>query len=148
MTDRFTVQLKNFSEFEADCSCGCGLGPDPELMLRLQAFLLIIERIYNCQVRCHITGPVRCIKHNTAEYGGKETPSYHCGLSKGKKKDPYGAAVDVRIELFLRGEWVALTKDTVAQMAIDSRLFGGVGWKIYGPAKRFVHLDIGPVRTF
>ena len=39
-------------------------------------------------------------------------------------------------------------KDTVAQMAIDSRLFGGVGWKIYGPAKRFVHLDIGPVRTF
>lgn len=148
MKPRLIVPLKNFSEEEANCRCGCGFSPEPELMLRLQAFIFYLERVYNAPVRCFITGPVRCLKQNKEVYGGLSEPSYHCGLSKGSHKDIHGAAVDVIIEIYIQGQWVRASKNQVAEYAIESKLFGGVGWKKYGSAHQFVHLDIGPVRTF
>lgn len=148
MKPRLMVPLKNFHSEEADCSCGCGKITAPELMIRLQAFVFYLERIYSCTVRCHITGGARCVKRNTDEYGGKATPSYHMGRSRGKVKDEPGEAVDAVFEICPHGDWARISKDQLAEHAIESKLFGGVGWKIYGPATRFVHLDLGPVRTF
>jgi uncharacterized protein YcbK (DUF882 family) len=148
MKPRLMVPLKNFHSEEADCSCGCGKITTPALMIRLQAFIYLLERIYDCQVRCHITGGARCVKHNTELYEGKVTPSYHLGMARGKLKDEYGAAVDIVMEICPRSDWARISKDKLAEHAIESGLFGGVGWKIYGPATRFVHLDLGPVRTF
>jgi uncharacterized protein YcbK (DUF882 family) len=77
-------------------------------------------------------------------------PSYHRGMSRGKGKvrNELGVAVDVVIEVFLEREWARVGKTRLAELAIESKLFGGVGWKIYGPNHSFVHLDLGPVRTF
>ena len=148
MKPRFMVQLRNFSEFEADCSCGCGFSPDPELMLRLQSFIYYLERIYGCSVRCIISGGARCARHNKVVYGGLAQPSYHCGPNRGSKKDEYGWAVDAIFQIAPRGDWARIDKHAAAQHAIESKLFGGVGWKVYGPSSQFVHLDLGPVRTF
>jgi len=148
MKPRAIVQLRNFSEFEADCECGCGFPTSSELLIRLQAFIYYLERVYSCSVRCVISGPARCRKHNKEVYGGKVVPSYHSGYSKGLKTDSEGAALDCVFEICPRGDWARIGKDQLAKHAIDSKLFGGVGWKIYGPEKQFVHLDLGPVRTF
>jgi len=149
MQPRATVSLKNFHSTEADCKCGCGKRTAPELMLRLQAFIFILERIYGSPVRCIISGPARCARWNAEVYGGKDTPSYHMGMSRGKAKGKEdGAAVDVVVELHLQNAWARISKSELAKLAIESKLFGGVGWKIYGPAQSFVHLDLGPVRTF
>lgn len=148
MSNRALVRLRNFSEFEADCKCGCGLPTSPELLLRIQAFIYILERHYDCPVRCIITGGARCIKHNTAEYKGVPTPSYHCGISKGAKKDWEGAAVDMVMEIQPRKDWARITKAELAKQAIDSKLFGGIGWKKYGSDCRFLHVDLGSERTF
>lgn len=142
------VHLKNFHETEADCRCGCGKKTNPELMLRLQAFLLILEREFNTSTRCVISGPARCDRRNAEVYGGKEVESYHRGLHRGKVKGEEGAAVDVVVEVFIQNTWVRISKARLAELAIESKLFGGVGWKIYGPTQSFVHLDLGPVRTF
>lgn len=149
MQPHATVPLKNFHTTEADCKCGCGKRTAPELMLRLQAFIFIVERIYDTTARCIISGPARCSKRNAEVYGGKDVPSYHRGISRGKAKGKEdGAAVDVIIEVYLQNAWARISKSEVAKLAIESKLFGGVGWKIYGPAQSFVHLDLGPVRTF
>jgi hypothetical protein len=149
MGPRATVPLRNFHTTEADCKCGCGKRTAPELMLRLQAFLYILERIYDVPLRCHITGPARCNKRNAELYGGKDVPSYHRGMSRGNAKNKEdGAAVDVIVELQLQKAWARISKSELAKLAIESKLFGGVGWKIYGPAQSFIHLDLGPVRTF
>jgi uncharacterized protein YcbK (DUF882 family) len=145
---RKMVPLKNFHETEDFCRDGCGKQTHPELMLRLQAFLFIIERIYNAPVRCHLTGPARCDKRNAEVYGGKEVESYHRGMSRGKIKGEPGAAVDVIVEVYLQNSWARISKAKLAELAIESKLFGGVGWRIYGPAASFLHLDLGPVRTF
>lgn len=142
------VPLRNFIDSEHDCRCGCGFKTDPELLLKLQAFIYILERIYGCSVRCFISGPARCVKHNTAEYKGKFTESYHCGINRGRKPSEYGAALDIIAEICPRGDWARISKDALAKHAIESKLFGGVGWKIYGPAMPFVHVDLGPARTF
>jgi uncharacterized protein YcbK (DUF882 family) len=59
-----------------------------------------------------------------------------------------GAAVDIVVEVFMEREWARVSKQHLAELAIESKLFGGVGWKIYGPTSSFVHLDLGPVRVF
>ena len=41
MTNRLSVQLRNFNTEEGKCACGCGKITAPELMLRLQAFISI-----------------------------------------------------------------------------------------------------------
>jgi hypothetical protein len=148
MKEPLMVRLKNFHAAEADCQCGCGKHTTPELMLRLQALILILEDFYSCPVRCHVTGGARCNKHQLEVYSGKKVESYHCGPRRGKQVDPEGWAVDVVVEINPRGDWARISKDRLAQHAIESRLFGGVGWKIYGPATQFVHLDLGPARTF
>jgi hypothetical protein len=117
-------------------------------MHRHQALLLSLEDFYGCPVRCLITGGARCNKHQLEVYSGKKVESYHCGPRRGKQVDPEGWAVDVVVEINPRGDWVRISKDRLAQHAIESKLFGGVGWKIYGPATQFVHLDLGPQRTF
>lgn len=149
MKERLTVTLKNFSTHEADCQCGCGKITSPELMLRLQAFLYILERIYVCPLRCLITGGARCNAHQKDIYGGKKVESYHCGIHRGRQVDPEGLAVDVVVEINPIGDgWARVSKHTLAKLAVESKLFGGVGWQVYGPATQFVHLDLGPVRTF
>ena len=123
-------------------------------MVRLQAFIYIIEREFKAPVRCWVDGPARCIPQNINVYkdlgvtGYRE--SYHVGMSRGRggKEDQYGAAVDVRIEIFTGKAWVRIAKERIAKLAIESKLFGGVGWKISGPASVFTHLDLGPVREF
>lgn len=148
MKERAMVPLKNFHSEEANCSCGCGKHTSPDLMVRIQAFIFYLEAIYGCTVRCIITGGARCPKHNAVIYGGKKVPSYHMGAHRGEVKDEPGEALDVVMEICPRGDWARIGKDQLAEHAINSKLFGGVGWKIYGPASRFVHLDLGPVRTF
>ena len=148
MTNRLSVQLKNFNTEEGKCACGCGKITAPELMLRLQAFIFYLESIYICPIRCLITGGARCNKHQLDVYGGKKVESYHCGPRRGKVTDPEGWAVDVVVEIKPRDSWVRVSKHQLAEHAIASRLFGGVGWQIYGPATGFLHLDMGAVRTF
>ena len=148
MSELMQVPLKNFHRTEADCRCGCGKKTAPELLLRLQAFLFIVEREYGVPVRCIISGSARCDKRNAEVYGGKDVPSYHRGMSRGKARGEVGAAVDVVVEVFLEREWARVSKQHLAELAIESKLFGGVGWKIYGPTSSFVHLDLGPVRVF
>lgn len=146
MSARMTVPLKNFHVTEAQCQCGCGKDTEPELMLRLQAFIYVLERVFDASVRCHITGPARCTRRQNAVYNKEGVQSYHCGMSRVHTPGSLGAAVDVVIEIFKNGEWVVVAKDRIAQEAINSKLFGGVIWKIYGPLHNFVHLDLGPIR--
>ena len=148
MTERLKVELRNFNIEEGKCSCGCGKITAPELMLRLQAFIFYLESIYICPIRCLITGGARCNKHQLDVYGGKKVESYHCGPRRGKVPDPEGWATDVIVEIKPRDSWVRIAKHQLAEHAINSKLFGGVGWQIYGPASGFLHLDMGPVRTF
>lgn len=146
--DRQIVPLRNFSPDEFICTCGhCGKSTDPELMVRLQAFIYILERHYNAPVRCHVTGPARCESKNLQIYG-KFKESYHMGKHRGLQPDTHGAAVDCIFQVFTLDSWADITKHTAARLAVESKLFGGVGWKIYGPESKFVHLDLGAVRTF
>ena len=153
--NRQIVPLRNFNPDEFLCKCGrCNKSTDPELMVRLQAFIYIVEREFKAPVRCWIDGPARCIPHNINVYkrlGVTEyRESYHVGMSRGRGgiEDQCGAAVDVRIEIHTGKDWVRIAKERIAELAIESKLFGGVGWKIYGPASVFTHLDLGPVREF
>ena len=141
------VELRNFHAAEADCTCRCGKGTEPELMIRLQAFIYILERIYCGRVRCNITGPARCDRKQEEVYDGKPgVPSYHLGRKRTHIKGEPGAAVDVIFDYESRTGRVTIPKATLAQHAIESKLFGGVIWKVYAPEERFVHLDLGPVR--
>lgn len=147
--NRQIVPLRNFNPNEFICNCGkCNKSIDPELMVRLQAFIYVLEREFDCPVKCIISGPARCEDQNRLVYGGRFQPSYHMGMSRGSKVDTHGAAVDVTMSAYIRDSWTQIAKDRVAKLAIESKLFGGVGWKIYGPESKFVHFDLGPVRTF
>lgn len=147
--NRQIVPLRNFNPDEFICKCGrCGKSTDPELMVRLQAFIYFLEREFQGDARCIITGPARCEEHNRTIYGGRLQPSYHMGMNRGNTPDTHGAAVDVVVDVYLRDSWTRIAKTRLAELAVESKLFGGVGWKIYGPQSQFVHLDLGPVRTF
>lgn len=154
--DRMIVPLRNFNHREPVCKCGeCGKGTDPELMVRVQAFIYILEAIYDAGVRCFITGPARCIPHHINVYRAMGVndfrESYHMGENRGRNRptdDPEGKAVDCVFEFYRNSTWNTIDKAIIAKHAIDSKLFGGVGWKIYGPNSRFTHLDLGPVREF
>jgi len=146
--NRQIVPLRNFSPEEFICTCGrCGKSTDPELMVKVQAFIYILERQFNAPIRCFVTGPARCESKNLELYG-KFSPSYHMGINRGLTHDTHGAAVDCVFQVFIRDAWADVSKHAAAQHAIESKLFGGVGWKIYGSESKFVHLDLGPVRTF
>ena len=145
--NRLNVPLRNFARGEADCRCGCGKEPDPELMVRAQAFIYYLEAVYSAPIRVIVTGPVRCGEHNKAVYGGERRESYHVGIERVENGQP-GAAIDGRYQICKNETWENLDKAHVAQHAVDSKLFGGVGWMIYGSGQNFVHTDIGPVREF
>ena len=147
--NRQIVPLRNFNPNEFLCKCGrCNKSTDPELMVRLQAFLYIVEAEHNAPVRCFITSPARCEEHNARIYGGEFRQSYHMGINRGLKPDTHGAAVDVIIEVLIADKWLRIEKERAAELAIKSNLFGGVGWQIYGTQSRFLHLDMGETRTF
>lgn len=145
------VALPNFSVDEAKCSCGCGKDADDRLMLRLQVFIFTLIEIWGCPVRCLITGPARCEENQRRIYGtneGEPTPeSYHLGPSRVDDGRP-GVALDVVIQKLIGGAWLSVQKEHVANLASKSKLFGGIGWKSYGPEKSFVHLDLGPKREW
>jgi uncharacterized protein YcbK (DUF882 family) len=147
--NRRIVPLHNFHALEGNCKCGCGMEVDPQLMLKLQAFIYILERTLNTEIQCIITSGARCIKHNTKTYNGIKTSSFHCGIKRGDTPEMYGAAVDCVFKAKQGDEFVVLPKDAIAEYAITSGLFGGVGWKKYHPTlAQFIHLDLGFVREF
>jgi hypothetical protein len=141
-----TVPLKNFHAAEASCTCGCGKTTSPELMLKLQAFIYILERIYGGRVRCNITGPARCTAKQEEVYNKPDVPSYHLGIKRKHFKGEPGAAVDVICDYETKTGRRTIPKAELAKHAIESRLFGGVVHKLYGSEARFLHLDLGPVR--
>jgi len=150
MLNRVSVPLRNFRQGEGDCKCGCGKKLAPELLLRLQAFIYFLEAELGLPTRCNINSGARCIPHNTATYKGIPTPSFHVGKSRGLSEIAYefGAAADIHVEVCLHDKWITVDKSKLAAFAIATRLFGGVGWKIYGDSQNFVHVDLGAVRTF
>lgn len=149
--NRLHVPLRNFHETEANCQCGCGKPTDPELMVRVQAFIYYLERTLQQPVRCLITGPARCDAQNRRVYEGNNPDTYHKGIERIDQGSAFpGAAVDVVMQVLPPGSgvWKSIPKEDVAGYAQESKLFGGVGWRVYGGLFNFVHLDLGPVRTF
>lgn len=128
--DRRSVLLRNYSASEGSCECGCGMVVENEMMLRLQAFVFILERIHGCPVKHIITSGARCASHNASVGGAKE--SQHLS----------GKAVDGTFHRFIGGQWEQLDNGAVANFARESELFGGVGFLEYHrKGKNLVHLD-------
>lgn len=163
--ERRVAELDNFNEHEGECSCGCGKRVAGTLMLRLQSFVNILEAEEGSRVGCIITSGARCDKTQRAAYEiiwkrqgltnleieCMATPeSYHLGsrrIDTGVKDDAY--AVDVKFFVIRENSKVYLRRAYVAKKAIDSKLFGGVGYKSYeGDGSPFIHLDLGPVRSW
>lgn len=146
---RFMAPLPNFSEDEGKCKDWCGKDTSPKLMIILQCFIWYLENLTGKKVRCLITGPARCTNKQTQVYGGKCPPSYHMGQDKVDKGtiDP-GVAADCVFQTREKDGWLTIPKAEAAAAAQNFGLFGGIGWKKYGPSLKFVHLDLGPKRTF
>lgn len=145
---RLIVGMENFHSTELDCSCGCGKKTHPKLGLLLQAFIYILEAIYGTSVKCIVHSGARCkAKHSSIS---DDETSFHMGLTR--LDEGPGAAVDCHFEMLIAGKglpkWVVIPKNEVAKHAITSKLFGGVGWKIYPKIWRMVHLDMGNVRIW
>jgi uncharacterized protein YcbK (DUF882 family) len=141
---RSLAELENFHPREWLCRCGCAKDTKDKLKLLVQAFIYILRRIYGQPIQCIISGPARCAKRNTDVKGA--TDSFHMGVNG--RDVGKGAALDCVFRRFQSNVWTTIPKKDVAQHAIKSRLFGGVGWKGYPTAFTFVHLDLGPEREF
>lgn len=147
--NRKMVPVENFGADEFKCRCGCGKDVHPILVVCVQALIYQISFIRGRAIRCIVSGPVRCDSRNTAIYKGRNPASYHKGINGiNEGTDEPGAASDCVFRELIAGRWETIPKAVVAQYAIESGMFGGVGWQIYPANFTFVHLDIGPVRTF
>jgi hypothetical protein len=137
MTHRRMVRCKNFSPSEGRCKCGCGLESGDDIILRVQAFILMLERIHDAPVQFRITGPARCKQHNADENGARD--SRHLP----KPEDGCGDALDGTFWTKPAGKsWQLLDCRKVAAEAVTSCLFGGVGVRKYKYTR--IHLDGRP----
>ena len=146
---RLKAETENFHETELDCKCGCGKKTHPKMALLLQAFVYILEAIFKTSVRCIVHSGARCYKHHK-KYSKDET-SFHLGVNR--LDEGPGAAIDCHFEMLRINDggsigWTVIDKNVIAELAIDSKLFGGVGWKSYPKDWVMVHFDLGPVRTW
>lgn len=126
MNNRRVVTFINYSDTETLCKCGCGAQTKDLLMTNLQAFLFILQNVYG-QVRHRISSGARCSKHNL-KVGGSPSSQHLLGL-----------AVDGNFDRRVSGKWQRIPTADIAALALASRLFTGIGWKMYDG--KFIHLD-------
>lgn len=131
MNNRRQVQLENYSQNEGDCTCGCGMKLDGRFMIRLQAFIYRLENLYGCEVRHRITSGARCKSKNDATEGSARFSQHLNGL-----------ATDGHFDRMVSGKWREIPVLDIADQAIQSRLFTGIGWRKY--ESDFIHLDARP----
>lgn len=145
--NRAVVRLENFDPSEFLCRCGCGKDVSETLKIKVQAFIYKLIATYHTPIRCVISGPARCQAHN-ARAGGAARSLHqgHGGIDLGAEFP--GAAADCVFMMLGRAGWFIIPKADIARHAIESKLFGGVGHKVYNPKFTFVHLDEGLPREF
>lgn len=125
------IELMNYSEKEGDCQCGCGAELDPKLLVSVQAFILILERKFNCKVRHLVSSGSRCEKHNE-DVGGSLRSQHIKNL-----------AMDGVFQENSTRAWKQIDNALIANLAKKSGLFGGIGYLTYkNDNKNLVHLDI------
>ena len=144
------VELENFHSTELDCNCGCGKKTSQKLALRLQAFIYQLEAHFKTSIKCIVHSGARC-KKNHASLKTENDTSYHMGLTR--YDEGPGAAVDCHFEMLVPSKkglpkWVVINKNTIAELAIKSNLFGGIGWKSYPKNWVMIHFDLGGCRTW
>ena len=125
------ITLKNFQNpDEFKCRCGCGKNIKDDFLVSLQAFVFYLARIYATEIKVQVNCGSRCAKHN-AEVGG-EPDSQHLN----------DCAADLVFFQKIKDEWVQISNDDIAQLAIKTGLFTGIGWMQYKKqGKNLVHLD-------
>lgn len=128
MVEKRMVMLENYTNNEGDCQCGCGMKLESSFLVRLQAFVYLLELLYETEIRHLITSGARCKSRNDA------TPD-----SANFSQHLNGLAADGYFEKKVKGEWVRLTPMEVSSAAVKSRLFTGIGWIKY--RNTIVHLD-------
>ena len=138
---RVLVPMRNILNGEAGCRCGCGLKPTDVILVCLQALAYRLERKLGKQIRIEITSMARCPEHNAHEGG---VPNSRHTIT-GKIGDDRPDAADTRWSCCEGGgAWAKLDAAWVAEEAIASGLFGGVGWKQYADSSKILHLDCRP----
>lgn len=151
------ARLENYSQHEITCSCGCGLLLTQKAAITFQAFIWVLERMVGGKVRHCVTGSVRCQKHHLAVYEKVNADRKEKGLEpktapKGSRHLPPALdALDGRYEREADGKWMPIPLEFVAEVAIKSGLFGGVGVTEYqNDGRNIIHLDTrpGPVETW
>jgi len=156
--EQVTVKLRNIYLHEALCRCKCGLRPSDLLLVCIQAFIYRLERKLGRKVRAIFSSMARCPGHNADEGGTSD--SRHTVI--GRIGDGRPDASDCKFQVSDNGlSWTFLDSDFVAEEAIASGLFGGVGWKRYKlpwtdrnkvehKPSRIIHIDCrpGPLATW
>ena len=148
------VMIPNYSPAEVTCKDGCGLMPSPECLWTFQAFLIVLRRKMKASVRHIVSGGCRCLFHQAQVYkelnekrkaeGKPERPmpkdSRHC--------PPFVDALDGHYEVYRKGTkdiaafWEKIPYETVAKIAEESGLFGGIGINEYkADGRDLIHLD-------
>lgn len=128
MIEKRIVSLENYSQKEGNCTCGCGMVVEGSFMVRLQAFMYMLEAIYQEPVRHRMTSGSRCKAKNDATPGSAMFSQHLNGL-----------AADGHFDRFSNGKWIEIPVGNVAKHAAGSRLFTGIGYEKYG--RKFIHLD-------
>lgn len=130
---RRMIPLKNYSESEGACRCGCGAIVADDLMIRLQAFVFLLERETGCSVKHQTTSGSRCRADNARVGGASDSRHLH------------NDAMDGTFHEFRGGQWRQIPNREVAHLAIRCGLFTGVGFLKYEKTgENCVHLDCRP----
>lgn len=124
---------KNFSRHEFACRCGCGFDTvDAGLIHGLQAMCDYFSAYYRTEIRCDITGPNRCEKHNASE--GRDEGSRHV----------HGRAADHKVFRLVDGEWVQIAPIEVFHYYDEHHPDCGLG--LYSNRVHFDSRSNGPAR--
>jgi uncharacterized protein YcbK (DUF882 family) len=130
---RRLIPLRNYSETEGACRCGCGERPTDDLMIRLQCFVLFLERETGCSVKHLTTSGSRCKTDNARVGGASDSRHLH------------NDAMDGTFQEFRGGQWRQIPNREVAHYAQRCGLFSGVGFLKYEKSgENCVHLDCRP----
>lgn len=151
---RRAVELSNYSDVEGRCECNCGLALRPEAALLFQAFIIVLERKLQTEVRHVITGGVRCLKHHLDVYAVVNAQRAAKGLpaltppKDSRHLPPHCDALDGIYEMFYGGKWVLVPLDVVAEVSKNCGLFGGIGIDEYKrDGRKLIHQDCRPGPT-
>ena len=154
---RIPLRLRNILIVEAFCRCGCLLRPSDMILVSAQALAYRIERKLGYPVLLEISSMARCPKHNADEGGVPDSRHTVKETPEGIVEDGRPDAIDFRVKIFKNGAWEYLDSSFVAEEAIHSGLFGGVGHVRYlrswtdkagkvHDASLIVHADCRPGR--